>query len=127
MAICLFIIQVPIMATVPSSYQRSCTRISINGNVLHATCKTIDGHNRNSSITLRGISNQNGVLTEDNACIDSNTGVSSFQLSCSDIHIENKTILVASCKRIDGSINTTSIHISGIENMDGILTYEICH
>lgn len=45
---------------------------------------------------------------------------SSFQQSCNNIQVSGST-LSASCRRVDGSFNNTSILIRGIANNDGRL------
>jgi hypothetical protein len=45
---------------------------------------------------------------------------SSFQSSCNNISIAGNA-LVANCRRVDGSVNRTSIVLEGIENIDGQL------
>jgi hypothetical protein len=47
-------------------------------------------------------------------------GASSFQSSCNHISIAGNA-LVANCRRVDGSVNRTSIVLEGIENIDGQL------
>jgi CVNH domain-containing protein len=47
-------------------------------------------------------------------------GTSSFQSSCNHISIAGNA-LVANCRRVDGSVNRTSIVLEGIENIDGQL------
>lgn len=102
-----------------SSYQSSCTNIRItgSGDRISARCLRRNLTYNNTSIYFRGIHNINGVLQFQG--LDS---ASSFQLSCTNIFIAGNT-LVASCRRINGSYNTTSILIPGIHNIDGILTY----
>ncbi|MEH2244475.1 hypothetical protein, partial [Nostoc sp.] len=48
---------------------------------------------------------------------------SSYQKSCSNIKVENGNLLSATCIKIDGSYNNTSIRIPGIENINGVLTF----
>ncbi|MEM7725429.1 MAG: hypothetical protein AAF208_03540 [Cyanobacteria bacterium P01_A01_bin.45] len=52
----------PAFALQSSSYQRSCKNISVNGNRLSALCRTRRGSYRNTSLTILGIENINGVL-----------------------------------------------------------------
>jgi CVNH domain-containing protein len=47
-------------------------------------------------------------------------GTSSFQRSCDHISIAGNA-LVATCRRVDGSMNRTSLVLLGIENIDGEL------
>jgi hypothetical protein len=46
-----------------STFNQTCTDISINGDQLSATCRTTSGENQRSSVTLRGIHNNDGNLT----------------------------------------------------------------
>ncbi|MEH2161531.1 MAG: CVNH domain-containing protein, partial [Nostoc sp.] len=102
-----------------SSYQKSCSNIKVeNGDLLSATCIKIDGSYNNTSIRIPGIENINGVLTFNNSYSSS-----SYQKSCSNIKVENGDLLSATCIKIDGSYNNTSIRIPGIENINGVLTF----
>jgi hypothetical protein len=47
-------------------------------------------------------------------------GTSSFQRSCDGISIAGNA-LVATCRRVDGSLNRTSLVLEGVENVDGQL------
>ncbi len=101
----------------PSSYQKTCSDISIDGNQLSATCNTRNGASRQTSIVLRGIENIDGNLKVTNP-----NKVSSFQNSCSNIDINGRRIK-ATCQRKDGTSKRTSIVLRGIENIDGFLKY----
>jgi uncharacterized protein YecT (DUF1311 family) len=100
-----------------STYQDSCKDIQITGITLSATCRAADGSFNDTSIAVRGIANIDGVLT-----FDSMEKASTFQNSCTDIEVTGRT-LSANCRRIDGSFNQTSITISEIANIDGVLRY----
>jgi hypothetical protein len=108
----------PAQAEQSSSYQKSCSNIRIRRNLLSADCRTIVGAYNFSSIHVRGIENRNGNLTFLDSDIES-----SFQLSCTRIHISEAT-LRALCRKIDGTYKKTSIDIPGIANLDGTLIYE---
>lgn len=45
-----------------STYQQTCNRISVYGNVLSANCRRRDGTIKQTSIVLHGIENINGAL-----------------------------------------------------------------
>jgi CVNH domain len=45
---------------------------------------------------------------------------SSYQLTCSNIALKDN-VLIATCRRRDQSLNSTSITLKGIENIDGTL------
>ncbi len=100
-----------------SSYQQSCTEISVNGNVLSAICKKHDGSLNKTSIVLMGIENINGELK-----VTDPKNPSSFHQSSTEISI-NGDVLSATCKKHDGLPNKTSIVLNGIENIDGSLKY----
>ncbi|NMG22914.1 hypothetical protein, partial [Brasilonema bromeliae] len=72
-----------------------------------------------TSIRIPGIENIDGVLTFQNP-----NNSSTYQKSCSEIQVEHGDLLSATCVRIDGSRNHTSIRIPGIENIDGVLTFQ---
>ncbi|MDF5718721.1 MAG: CVNH domain-containing protein [Rhizonema sp. NSF051] len=101
----------------PSSYQNSCRNISISGDVLSADCYRVDHSLNNTSIELRGIENINGTLRETDF-----SKSSSYQLTCSNIHIHGN-ILKAICSKRDASLTRTSIALDGIENINGVLKY----
>lgn len=60
----------------PSSFQDSCTNISVNGNVLSATCNKADGSPNQTSLVLDGIENIDGTLTYTGASIAPSLGES---------------------------------------------------
>jgi hypothetical protein len=101
-----------------SSYQQSCTQIGVAGSTLFANCRRIDGSFNRTSIAIPGIANINGVLQ-----FQGPGEASSFQNSCSQIGVAGST-LFASCRRINGSFNQTSILIPGIANINGVLQYQ---
>lgn len=101
----------------PSSYQKTCSDISINGNQLSATCQTRNGASRQTSIVIRGIENINGNLQVTNP-----NQVSSYQKTCSNIDINGRQIK-ATCQTRNGRSKQTSIVLRGIENIDGYLKY----
>jgi hypothetical protein len=100
-----------------SSFQQSCNNIQVAGSTLSASCRRVDGSSNNTSILIRGLANNNGVLQF------TGTGQSSFQDSCSDISVAGST-LSANCRKMDGSFNRTSILIPGIANNNGVLVHQ---
>ncbi|KAF3883840.1 MULTISPECIES: mannose-binding lectin [Nostocales] len=119
--------QIPVLKTktkdkpvqlAPSSYQESCENMSVAGDILTAYCRRMDGTYNHTSILIRGICNDNGVLRYDS---DPTTN-SSYQESCENITIAGD-ILTAYCRRMDGTYNYTSIAIRGISNDNGVLRY----
>jgi CVNH domain len=102
-----------------SSYQSSCNNINIvsPGDIIRARCLKINLSLNTTSIRFKGIYNNNGVLTFSNL-----NSSSSFQNSCTNITITGNT-LVANCRRVNNTYNTTSILVPGIRNNNGVLTY----
>ena len=101
----------------PSSFQHSCRDIGVAGATLHATCRRINGSWNRTAIQIRGIENINGNLRVAGA------NPSSYQLSCRNIGA-NGDVLFATCRRVDGAWQPTSVHILDIANIDGVLRYE---
>ena len=100
-----------------SSYQQSCTEISVNGNILSATCEKRDKSPNQTSIVLMGIENIDGELK-----VTAPNKPCSFEQSSTEISIKGD-VLSATCKKRDGSPNKSSIVLNGIENIDGELKY----
>lgn len=48
---------------------------------------------------------------------------SSYQKSCLNIKVKDGDLLSATCRTRDGKLNNTYIRIPGIENIDGLLTF----
>ncbi|MDZ8263219.1 hypothetical protein [Nostoc sp. ChiQUE01b] len=48
---------------------------------------------------------------------------STYQKTCSNIQVQDGDLLSATCIRTDGRLNNTSLRIPGIENIDGVLTF----
>lgn len=101
-----------------STYQMSCTNIGAAGSTLFATCRRIDGSFNKTQIQIPGVENINGQLRFNGMGYKS-----TFQDSCGEIRVTGST-LSAACRRIDGSINRTSIPVFGIANINGNLQYQ---
>ncbi|MEH2006031.1 CVNH domain-containing protein [Nostoc sp.] len=101
-----------------SSYQNSCRNIGVSRDILTASCRRKNGTYNPTSIPIRGIDNIDGTLKYGS----SPTARSSYQNSCRAIGVSG-AILLASCRRINGTYNPTSIPIRGIDNIDGTLKY----
>jgi len=101
-----------------STYQMSCTNIGAAGSTLFANCRRIDGSFSKTQIQIPGIENINGQLRFNGMGYKS-----TFQDSCSEIQVTGSTPS-ALCRRIDGSMNRTSIPIFGIANINGNLQYQ---
>jgi hypothetical protein len=102
-----------------ATFQRSCSDIRMEGNELIASCRTSNGSIRGTSITLKGIENQDGNLVDTGNRSDN----ASFHRSCTNISV-NGDVLSASCLTINGATNNTSIELNDVANLDGYLTYE---
>jgi hypothetical protein len=105
-----------------SSYQNTCSEIhfaySGNNATLQAVCLEANGTPHATSLTLQGISNQNGKLVQ-------GTGPSTFQMSCGNIQIltDNgpNTTLSAICRTTSGTSLPTSLPLNNIANNNGNL------
>lgn len=107
----------PTNAQGASTFATSCTDISINGAQLSATCNKNNGTNQRTSITIKGVHNQNGQLVQGNT-----SEASTFNRTCTDISI-NGDQLSASCRTPSGENQRSSVTLLGINNNDGNLTY----
>ena len=105
-------------STSDSSYQNSCRNIQVSGASLSALCNRANRGTNVTSISIRGIENQNGNLTYSSNSHHS----SSYQNSCQNIKVRGAT-LSALCRRANRGSKATSISIRGIENQNGSLTY----
>ena len=101
----------------PSSYQFTCSNISLIGNVLSAVCRRRDQTLNRTSIVLRGIANIDGTLRVINP-----REIASFQLTCRNTSV-NGSQLSGSCRKINQTYVNTSTNINGIDNINGVLTY----
>lgn len=104
-----------------SSFQYTCSNIGFayvnNQAALQAVCLRADGTANPSTLILQGISNNNGNLVQ-------GSGASSFQKSCGNIRINidgANVTLVAFCRTMSGSENTTSLPLNNISNQNGTL------
>ncbi|MGC1497800.1 MAG: CVNH domain-containing protein [Sulfitobacter sp.] len=106
-----------------STFQQTCSNYAFaylgTDAGITATCLKSDGTPNETSITINGISNEDGHLTNSG-------GGSTFQQSCGSIQIKpsgpNAVILHATCRMADGQSLSTSIELGGISNNDGVLT-----
>src|SRR4051794_16366514 len=98
-----------------STFQQSCSRIGVAGSTVSADCRRINGAYTRTSIRLAGIENINGQLRHTGA-------PTSYQQTCTDIGIEGD-VLFATCRRIDGGYQQSSLRLLRIENIDGQLQY----
>ncbi|GAX44463.1 hypothetical protein NIES4075_54820 [Tolypothrix sp. NIES-4075] len=101
-----------------SSYQKSCQNISIHGDELSATCPQSNGLYKQTSIRVLGIENHEGELRY----YSNPRTASTYQLSCQNISIKGNELL-ANCPQSNGLYKQTSIHILGISNNEGNLSY----
>ncbi|BAZ08594.1 hypothetical protein NIES4071_03990 [Calothrix sp. NIES-4071] len=100
-----------------SSFQNSCSNLSIAGDTLSATCRTRNGSYNNTSIRIRGIANNNG-----NLIYTGRNRTSSYPSSCRNITIYMDR-LAANCRTRNGGFNQTAIRVPGIKNYNGYLRY----
>ena len=114
---------VPALAA--NTFQITCSEIhfaySGNNATLQAVCLRANGTPNQTSLTLQGISNQNGKLVQ-------GSGASTFQQSCGNIQIlldngPNAT-LSAICRTKSGSANPTSLSLNNIANDNGKLVQQ---
>jgi hypothetical protein len=104
-----------------STFQNTCSEIrfaySGNNATIQATCVRADGSPNPTSLTLSGISNDNGQLK-------TGSGPSTFQKSCGNIQIfidGPGVTLSALCRMTAGSANPTSLPLNNISNNNGTL------
>lgn len=120
-----FVLTVALAATAfaGSNFQNTCSEIEFaygsgNSATITAKCLNASGNAVSASLTLNGISNQNGKLVQ-------GSGSSSFQQSCGNIQIQvvdtSNVNLTAFCRTSSGSSNSTSLALNGINNQDGKL------
>jgi len=105
-----------------STFPYTCSeiRFAYTGSdaTIKAVCLKRDGTPNATSLTLQGISNENGILKQ-------GSGPSTFQKSCGDIRVIVNgpvVILAALCRTTAGSSNSTSLSLNNISNNDGNLT-----
>lgn len=111
-------------ASANSTFPLTCSNIGFaysgNNATLQAVCLTAAGTPHATSLTLAGISNQNGHLTQ-------GSGASTFQQSCGSITITNNgpvVTLSAYCRMSNGSSNSTSLSLNNIGNNNGNLVQQ---
>jgi hypothetical protein len=112
-------------ALADNSYQNTCSEIrfaySGKNATLQAVCLRADGTPNATSLVLKGISNQNGKLTQ-------GSGASTFQQSCGNIQIltDNgpNTTLSAICRTVNGASTPTALPLNNISNNNGNLVQQ---
>ena len=111
-------------ASAASTFQETCSNISFaysgNSATLQAMCLMANGSPHATSLTLMGISNQNGILTK-------GSGAATFQQSCGTIKIDASgpnVTLYAYCRMANGQSNSTSMSLNGIANNNGTLVQQ---
>jgi hypothetical protein len=108
-----------------NTFQETCSEIhfaySGNNATLQAVCLRTNDTPNATSLTLQGISNQNGKLVQGG-------GASTFQQSCGNIQIlvDNGpgVTLSAICRTTSGSPNPTSLSLNNIANNNGTLVQQ---
>jgi hypothetical protein len=114
---------VPALAA--NTFQITCSEIhfaySGNNATLQAVCLRANGTPNQTSLTLQGISNQNGKLVQ-------GSGASTFQQSCGNIQVlvDNGpgVTLSAICRTTSGGANPTSLSLNNIANDNGKLVQQ---
>ena len=111
-------------ASANSTFPNTCSNIGFaysgNNATLQAVCLQANGSPHATSLTLIGISNQNGMLTQ-------GSGASTFQMSCGSIMISNNgpvVTLSAYCRTSSGSSTSTSLSLNNIGNNNGNLVQQ---
>jgi hypothetical protein len=108
-----------------NTFQNTCSEIHFayagRNATLQAVCLRADGTPNQTSLTLQGISNQDGKLTQ-------GSGQSTFQHSCGNIQIlvpnGPGVLLSALCHMTNGSTNPTSLPLNNIANNNGTLVQQ---
>jgi hypothetical protein len=111
----------PAMAT--GQFGKTCQDVQLNGSILSASCKRIDGTYEATKIDLDNfIGNLNGTLSWDDHL---------FSLTCKDVGLSQSLstreyVLNAQCEKVDGKTYVpTEINLDeDIANIDGLLEYE---
>jgi len=108
-----------------STFHQSCINASLSadGVNLIASCRNSIGRWSTSSLALRGIQVVRGVLTIVPG------GVTNYRKSCSEIRLEMPVVkpnprIVGYCKSEEGIYNSSYVELSGIDNRNGVLTYQ---
>jgi CVNH domain len=108
-------------ALADSTFPNTCSEIQFayagSNATIKAVCLKTDGNPNATSLTLQGISNENGILKQGG-------GPATFQKSCGNIRIiANGTgvLLSAQCRTTAGSFNPTSLPLNNISNNNGNL------
>ena len=112
-------------AAANSTFPYTCSNTSFAWNAagaatIESTCLQANGMPHATSLTLTGISNQNGHLTQ-------GTGASTFQQSCGSIQILTTgpvVTLSAYCRTSSGSSISTSLSINNVGNNNGNLVQQ---
>jgi hypothetical protein len=109
-------------ALAESTFPYTCSEIQFAYSGANATIKAVclkaDGSPNATSLTLQGIGNENGKLTQ-------GSGPATFQKSCGDIRIivsGPNVLLSALCRNTAGMSQPTSLSLNNISNNNGNLT-----
>lgn len=117
-----------VMAEMPASdYQNTCKDIKLDKNMLKASCEKTDKTSMDTSITINGLANVDGVLTYGEVKCPTDSTPPGDASTCKDMSIEKDGVtLKGECQKNDKSFIPASIAISNITNIDGKLTYKPC-
>ena len=106
-----------------STFPFTCSEIQFAYSGANATIKAMclkqDGTPNATSLTLQGISNENGMLK------GGGSGPATFQKSCGDIRIlvnGPNVLLAALCRNTAGQSQASSLSLNGISNNNGNLS-----
>ena len=112
-------------ALADSTFPNTCSEIQFaydaaSDATIKAVCLRADGSANPTSLTLQGISNENGMLKQGG-------GPATFQKSCGNIRIiANGTgvLLSAQCRNTAGMFIPTSLTLNNISNQNGKLVQQ---
>jgi hypothetical protein len=104
-----------------SNFPNSCSQINFayagNAPTISAVCLRSNGSPNPTSLTIQGIGNQTGTLTQ-------GSGASTFQQSCGNIQIGvngTNVSLTAYCRNSSGGSTPSSLPLNNISNNNGVL------
>ena len=110
-------------ANAQSSFTATCSNYSFfysgNNAAIRATCLTTKGTPNDTTLTLMGVTLNNGVLTQGSA-----SQASTFQGNCGSIRLFGDgpyVTLSAICRNNQGQFNPTSHQLKNINNSNGNL------
>jgi hypothetical protein len=104
-----------------SNFPNTCSQINFayagNAPTISAVCLRANGSANPTSLTIQGVGNQNGTLTQ-------GSGASTFQQSCGNIQIGvngTNVTLTAYCRNASGGSAPSTLPLNNINNNNGVL------